>query len=101
MTPEERAATITQGWRSIELAIEHLEFPHGVRFDGLHVADMVPVARQTITDAIRAAVAEEREACANVADGFCYPANDVGKIDGLGDEAESIAAAIRARDTPT
>lgn len=49
------------------------------------------------TDAIREAVMVEREMCARVADGFCYPDNDIGRLDGRGDDAEDIAAAIRKR----
>ncbi len=54
-----------------------------------------------IAAAIRAAVAAEREACAALADECTLPAHDVGKLDGHGDEAEAIAAAIRARGEPT
>lgn len=46
---------------------------------------------------IREVEAAEREACARVADSFCLPENDVGRLDGRGDEAEAIAKAIRAR----
>lgn len=48
----------------------------------------------------RQMVEVEREACAQVADTFRYPEKDVGCLDGRGDEAEAIAAAIRARGTP-
>jgi hypothetical protein len=60
----------------------------------------VLVWRSEIATAVRAAVAQEREACARVADGFRYPEDDTGKLDGRGDEADAIAAAIRARGTP-
>ncbi len=42
-----------------------------------------------------AATLAERERCAKVADSFCYPVQDVGRIAGHGDEAEAIAEEIR------
>jgi hypothetical protein len=52
-----------------------------------------------VHELIRAAVLEEREACAAIADRYSYPPNDVGRLDGRGEEAEAIAAEIRARST--
>lgn len=70
MTPEERASAITEGWRSIEVEIvwtgpPSMRPPGGTMHVGGH---MVHVATQLIADAIRAAVAEERGACAVLVD---------------------------------
>ena len=78
MTPEELAAQIIPDLESLQ------------SYDPAWL-------REVVVATIRGAVLEEREACAKIADSFKYPPNDVGRLDGLGDDAEAIAEEIRAR----
>ncbi len=89
LTPEQRSRVV---YLSLEGTDDYFRdtYPEGVASDVDRVAA-----------AIRAAVAAEREACAALCDEWVLPAHDVGRLDGHGDEAEAIAAAIRARGEPT
>jgi hypothetical protein len=90
MTPDERARAVCEEMASGPLILE-------VPFDEW--------VRRQVAGAIRAAVEEEREACARVAEGFAaftgYDPEAYGRADAYGrgnyNARASIAAAIRAR----
>ena len=56
-----------------------------------------PMQVECLRHDVIAAIHAEREACAKIADGFTLSTTDVGRLDGQGDDAETIAASIRAR----
>jgi len=82
LTPEERVAAMPVYYLRIDLKEPRV----------IDVPDLVKNSHE-IVKVIRAAVAEEREACARIADGLAY----IGMIEGHADDAKTIAAAIRAR----
>ncbi len=83
LTPEERAAKLFD-----ELEIEYS--------DGMNMAKRGAADTARIAAAIAEAIADEREACAKIADSYCRPENRVGRMDDA-TEAITIAEEIRAR----
>lgn len=96
-TPAERAAAITRGWKSIEVACEYTaDVPISKQFHStVHIGgDMVAGVTLAIADAIREAVIAETCRCLLIAEQTVSDLHCAGNRAGA-DKIEAVAAAIK------